>query len=113
MANPNVRRVSKVCQHCQQRYRPIQRWAVSRYCSRSCSHAARTRLSRVLAGRKGGQAKAARANQPEMVANRRRSDYRRGFSDGYEQALRDRDPAYAKACDLVSRGRMTQAREVA
>ena len=34
---------------------------------------------------------------------------KRGLEQGYENALRDSDAGYAKACDLASRGRMRAA----
>lgn len=87
MACPTVKRAGKVCAHCGTRYRPMQRYATSRYCSRACSHAGRSRLSRVLAGRKGGRQRA--QGLRASASNRRQAAYRRGYADGYERALRD------------------------
>lgn len=87
MANPTVPRGPKVCGYCQRLYRPRWNYARSQYCTRACAHAARPRLSRVLAGRKAAQTKA--DDRARRLQNIRRQEYRRGYSDGYEQALQD------------------------
>lgn len=86
MANPTVKRGPKVCGYCRRLYRPRWNYARSQYCTRACAHAARPRLSRVLAGRKGGAARRRPTVTPGLAERR---GYRAGYSDGYEQALRD------------------------
>lgn len=107
MANPTVPRASKTCQHvgCHKVYRPVRNHARQKYCSHACAVAARPRLSRVLAGRKAGATK--RRQRSERLPYIKAAEYRRGFSDGYEQAIRELDATYARAMRAV------EAREAA
>lgn len=89
MAHPNPVRAPKVCAHaaCGKVFRPATNYARTKYCSRACSVQARSRLSRVLAGRKGGRARS--ANYRESITRIRQAEYRRGYSDGWEACLRE------------------------
>ena len=51
----------------------------------ACSHLARTRLSRVEAGRKAGQTKA--AQRPQRMTHARQQGYRAGYADGWEACI--------------------------
>ncbi len=82
--------VTKVCERkaCGKVYTPHPRNVErQRFCSRACSAANRSRLSRVEAGRKGGSRRGEKYRI--RISNIRQASYRRGFSDGYEQALKD------------------------
>lgn len=111
--NPSVRRACKRCLNpaCGRWFRSARNFARQRYCSRQCAADCRPRASRVAAGKKGGtnsgikrrgESKEAiqrrlegltvveafllgRKYRKADVANARRSDYRDGFSSGYEQ----------------------------
>lgn len=95
MPNPTVKRTAKVCANpaCGCTFRPTANYSRQRYCCHPCSVQARPRLSLVLAGRKGAEAK--RQRRSERLPYLKAMAYRRGFADGYEQALRDLDQAYA------------------
>ena len=90
MSCPTVPRPGKVCANpaCGQWFRPrANNYARQKYCCHPCAVQARPRLSRVLAGRKAGETK--RRLRPARIQHIRQQEYRRGYSDGYERALRD------------------------
>lgn len=96
MAFKPLNRPPKTCEQCGQPYHPKQRYAASRFCSQRCSHAARPRAARVVAGRKGGRTRAANlvrhSPQALRLANERQKAYRLGYGvgldKGYELAMR-------------------------
>ena len=98
MANPTQRHTAKVCAHCGAYYRPrTSNYQRQKYCGFPCSVNARTRMSRVLGGRKAAATKA--ATRPQRMTNARHQAYRRGYAEGWESCLRSLDPAYSTEMD--------------
>lgn len=103
MSNPTVKRTAKTCANpaCGKMFRPARNYGRQKYCCHPCSVAARPRLSRVLAGRKAAQTKQRQTR--ERLQNIRQSEYRRGFSDGWEACLAAMDADYAREVGAVER----------
>lgn len=103
MPSPTVPRKPLTCANpaCGKLFRPAANWGRQRYCCHPCSVAARPRWSRVLAGRKAGATK--RQAREVRMSNIRKSEYRRGYADGWEACLAAMDASYARETAAIER----------